>query len=495
MEDVADFFSLFVMVTLAFICPILADRIPRHIVPETVFLLLLGAAFGPYGLGLIQTNDVIGFLSELGCGFLFLLAGREIEPSMLMGHEGRRGLAAWGISFAIAIIVSALLPNVQFGSTTAWAIAIMLTTTAIGTLMPILDERGLIGTPLGNSVVSYGTWGEICPVLAIVMLLSARAAWQSAAILVGLVLLCVIIAAQGAAAKRRGSRVYRVLVEKANGTAQTMVRLTLFLLIMLVTVSAVFDVDIVLGAFAAGFVLDYLVPKDEEGLDQKLNGMGYGFFIPVFFIYSGSKIDVGAVASNPVLLVVFILALLLVRSVPVFVIARTDRKNPNRLSARACASVAVYCATALPLIVAVTTIAVSSGAMSQRIASVLVAAGAVTVFLMPLLGQLAMRAAGAWELDVSSLTQGSPQAATEGADVAARAAASPEEPVVERLHERHAARIALRMHIEGMIDSGDTPEAIAHYLAEELHFEDDEQRVHAVEKRIERLQSAHRRML
>jgi Kef-type K+ transport system membrane component KefB len=357
------------------------------------------------------------------------------------------------------------------------------------------------------------------------MLLSTRVAWQSAAILLGLVLLCVLIAWRGAAARRRGSRVYRLLVEKANSTAQTMVRLTMFLLVLLVTVSAVFDVDIVLGAFAAGFVLQYLVPKDDEAFDQKLNGMGYGFFIPVFFIYSGTKIDVTAVAGRPLTFAMFILALLLVRSVPVFVLAATDRGNPRWLSVRASASVAVYCATALPLVVAVTTIAVGVGAMSQGMASVLVAAGAVTVFLMPLLGQLAICAAGASELDVATLAEdtadlgpaaasaataavaapaGSAAGAASAAGVAPAAPAGVATGAPEargrhaaahgHAHERHAARIALRMHIERMIESGESPEAVARYLAEELHFEGDEHRVHAVERRIERMQGSHRRV-
>ena len=303
-------------------------------------------------------------------------------------------------------------------------------------------------------------------------------------ILLGLVLLCVVIARHGASARRRGTRVYRLMVEKANGTAQTMVRLTMFLLVLLVTISAVFDVDIVLGAFAAGFVLQYLVPKGDEAFDQKLGGMGYGFFIPVFFIYSGTRIDVTAVASRPVTIAVFILALLLVRSVPVFVLAATDRANPRRLSVRASASVAVYCATALPLVVAVTTIAVAAGAMSQGMASVLVAAGAVTVFLMPLLGQLAIRAAGASELDVATLAEDTADLGPAVVEAAGHA----------RMRERHAARIALRMHIEHMIESGESPEAVARYLAEELHFEGDEHRVHAVERRIERMQGSRRRV-
>ncbi|MGI6756264.1 MAG: cation:proton antiporter [Atopobiaceae bacterium] len=543
MENATDFISLLVMVTLAFICPILADRIPKHMVPETVFLLILGAAAGPYGFGFISTNDVIGFLAELGCGFLFLLAGREIDPSMLAGKEGKRGLIAWGISFALAVVLTVGIGGFAFGTNTSWAISIMLATTAIGTLMPILAERELMGTPVGNAVISYGTWGEICPILAIVLLLSARAPWQSVAILEVLVLLCVFIAARGVKARQRGSKIYQFMVKKANSTAQTMVRLTMFVLILLVTVSAVFDVDIVLGAFAAGFVLSYLVPKDDHAFEQKLNAMGYGFFIPVFFIYSGTKVDVSSVAADPALLVGFIAALLLVRSVPVYVMARLDKKNPHRLSSHASASVAVYCATALPLIVAVTNIAVSSGTMSQRVASVLVAAGAVTVFLMPLLGQVAVRAAGASEIKVASLgekpltpdatvapsqpvaesvpnskypsTSAAPAAApaASGAvNTAAPAASSSSRTESElaalwhrtrqelagstrgdhgKLHERYATHIALRLHVEGMMEAGATSEEIARYLAKELNFADDEVRVKAAERRIAHLQHLH----
>ena len=187
-----------------------------------------------------------------------------------------------------------------------------------------------------------------------------------------------------AKARRCGHRIYRFLASKRNTTSQAFVRVTVVLLIGLVTVSAVFQLDIVLGAFAAGFILRYVIPEGDHELESKLDAIGYGFLIPVFFVVSGAKIDLAGVGENPLLLVLFICALLLVRAVPI-VVALSLGKGEDKLSMHNRITVALYCTTALPLIVAVTSVAVKAGAMAQDVAGTLVAAGAVTVFLMPFL--------------------------------------------------------------------------------------------------------------
>ena len=178
--------------------------------------------------------------------------------------------------------------------------------------------------------------------------------------------------------------------ERADTTSQTFVRLTVLILVTLVAFSAVFDLDIVLGSFAAGFVLRYIIPEGNHTLETKLDGLAYGFLIPVFFTVSGAKINLTAVASRPGLLVGFIVALLIIRAVPIL-ISMSICPATRDVSAYGRITVALYCTTALPIIVAVTSVAVNAGALSQDIASVMVAAGAITVFLMPLLAQLFYR--------------------------------------------------------------------------------------------------------
>jgi len=193
-------------------------------------------------------------------------------------------------------------------------------------------------------------------------------------------------------ALKTGHRLYRFLTENANTSSQTLMRLTTFLLIFLVTISALFELDAVLGAFAAGFILRYIIPDGSKSLEMKLEGVGYGFLIPVFFVVSGAAINVRAVAGRPALLVAFIVMLMLIRAVPVYVALSLDKRE-NPLSSHHRVTVALYCTTALPIIVAVTSLAVKVGTMQGDTASTLVAAGAITVFLMPLLGSITYQVA------------------------------------------------------------------------------------------------------
>lgn len=389
----ADFISLALIALVAFVCPILARLIPGKLIPETVFLLIAGALLGPYMTNHIWLTEPVELLSELGLAFLFLLAGYEIDPKTLSGSQGKRGVVTWVVSLVLAFAAVRLSPDFSVSHIDGIAVAIALTTTALGTLIPILKERRLFGTRIGDSILAYGTWGELCPVLAMTLLLSTRAEWQTIVILVAFIVLCVVLAAVPAKAKGAGHRLYRFLEENANTTSQTMVRSVVLLLVLLVAFSALFDLDIVLGAFAAGFVLRYIIPEGNTQLEHKLEGIAYGFFIPVFFVVSGAKINLMAVFSQPVLLIGFIVMLVLIRAVPIFVALSTG-KDTKGLSPHHRLTVSFYCTTALPIVVAVTSVAVDAGAMTQDAASVLVAAGAITVFLMPLLASITHRIGG-----------------------------------------------------------------------------------------------------
>ena len=387
-----DLVSLAVIALVALICPIVAKLIPGKLIPETVFLLVAGALLGPCMAGFIQITDSVGLLSDLGLAFLFLLAGYEINPKELTGHQGKRGLIVWIITFALALAVVALSPTSPGNDIGSIAIAIALTTTALGTLVPIMKERELMGTRVGNSILAYGTWGELGPILAMAVLLSTRSELKTLLVLAGFTLLCVVMAVIPAKSKKAGHRMFRFLTENANTTSQTMVRAVIVLLVSLVAFSAVFDLDIVLGAFAAGFVLRYIIPEGDHELERKLEGIAYGFLIPVFFVTSGAKINLASVLDQPIALVVFIVTLLLVRAVPIYFSLSTDRRTRD-ISSHNRLTIALYCTTALPIIVAVTSVAVKSDALTQEFAGVLVAAGAITVFLMPLLASITYRVA------------------------------------------------------------------------------------------------------
>ena len=381
--------SLFWIALIAALAPFVAGLFPRRLVPEVVLLLVAGAVVGPFALNLAAESEAIGILRELGLGMLFLLAGYEIDRKELSGAGGRRALYTWLFCLALAFAIVALLGAQGVISAEA-AVAIAMTSTALGTLLPILKDNKILDTRLGRTVLNHGAVGELGPVVAMAVLLGARGAVLSLVVLAAFALIAVILAVLPTKLISHGSWTHTLVRSGADTTAQTTVRLTILLLVGLGALSAVFSLDVVLGAFAAGFILRRLMPDGNERLEIKLDGIAFGFLIPIFFITSGMAIDVSAVAENPTVLLAFLVLIIVVRGVPVFFTTKFEKVEPP-FSTRESAQVALYGATGLPMIVAVTGAAVSAGQMSSSNASILVAAGAITVLLLPMCATLLNR--------------------------------------------------------------------------------------------------------
>ncbi|MCC8926443.1 cation:proton antiporter [Rhodococcus sp. I2R] len=374
--------SLFWIAVIAVLAPLLAGFVPRRLVPEVVLLLVLGMVVGPNVLNWAADGSEVDLLRELGLGMLFLLAGFEIDVEEITGRGGRRALVTWLFSLGAAFAAVLLLGHT--GAITAEiAVAIALTSTALGTLLPILKDSGLQNTALGRTVMNHGAIGELGPVVAMAVLLGSRGDIESVVVLALFVVVAVAVGMLPLWVFREGSRVLAVVQRGSDTTAQTTVRLTMLLLITLTAVATAFGLDIILGAFAAGFILRRVMPEGDEQLETKLGGLAFGFLIPIFFVTSGMSIDIAAVLSAPGALVAFLVLLLLVRGVPVFVATKLDRVD--NFSTREQMRVALYATTGLPLIVAVTGVAVDAGEMSSANASILVAAGAITVLALPML--------------------------------------------------------------------------------------------------------------
>lgn len=404
------FVSLFLIVTVAFLAPLVSWTIPRRLVPETVLLIVGGMIIGPGGLSLATATSSIDFLRELGMAFLFLMAGYEIDVNELRGAGGRHALVGWVGSLALAFGVVAAV-GVSGGPTSAngIAIAIAMTSTAIGTILPILRERGLIHTQVGAAILNHGAIGEVSPIILMALLLGSRATWQSLLILLTFGAITVLIIRFTDRVKRIGRRLIEAIHLGGSTTAQTTIRLTVLLLVGLCTLAEMFELDVVLGAFAAGFILRYALPEGSHELEEKLDGLAYGFFVPIFFVTSGMAIQVSLSGDSLRLIGSFLVSLVVVRGLPVWVVSRLERrKDGSRVfSLRQATQIAVYSTTALPIIVAVTQVAVSSGAMSQSFASTLVVAGVVSVMVMPALGLVL----GA-DADGASVAVGLPQSGT-----------------------------------------------------------------------------------
>lgn len=380
--------SLFWISLCAVLAPLLAGMVPRRLVPEVVLLLLSGTVIGPFVLDLAAHDEAIDLLSQLGLGMLFLLAGYEIELSQLTDREGRRAGYTWLVCLCLALAAVALA-----GLTTVInsevAVAIALTSTALGTLLPILKDAQMLSGAVGSAVLRHGAIGELGPVVVMGLFLGSRGPLLSGALLALFVLVALVVSLPTTWLRRDSSRLMRTIRLGSETTGQTPVRLTLLLLVTLIAIASDFRLESVLGAFAAGFILRRALPDGSSLLESKLDGVGFGFLIPVFFVTSGMAIDPNVLAGHTWDLVAFVAMMLVLRGGPVYVATRFSRVSGSQtLTARQSLRVAVYASTGLPIIVAVTTLAISSHEMTRANASVLIAAGAVTVLLFPMVATM-----------------------------------------------------------------------------------------------------------
>ena len=378
--------SLFVVMVVAAITPLLVRLLPVAI-PQVVVLLVGGVLVGPDVLGWAERAD-LELLSNMGLGFLFLLAGFELPPLLLRQRPGRLALRGWAVSVVIAVVVVAVLESTGFVRDFV-PVALALTTTALGTLLPILRDNHMLGGAFGTHLFAAGAVGELGPVLAISLFLGANGSWRSV-----LAITVVVIAAWIAAHIPRwfaGSRVSAIVSTTSEDTTQSVLRWTITLLLGALLLTADFGLDIVLGAFLAGMVLRQSgdqTASDQWALLGKLDAVAYGFFIPVFFISSGMGLDIASIADNPMRLVVFFGLLFVVRGLPSMLIYRSTMGTSERWQ------MVFLTATGLPLIVALTEIGIANGTMLPENAAALVGAGALSVAVFPMVALQIRRRTG-----------------------------------------------------------------------------------------------------
>ncbi|MFS0335605.1 cation:proton antiporter [Corynebacterium striatum] len=358
----------------------------KNKMPAVALLIIFGMIIGPSMLDLAHEDPGIGMLKELGVGALFLLAGFEIDLATLKSKQAATGFSTWLICMVSCLVGAYFLLNDIPG---AIVMAIALTSTALGTITPMLKQDKLIGTKVGDSVMIHGAIGEVAPITAMALLLGTRSTLGTMLILLAFIVIAVGVAVMPRALIVAVPWLKTAFLSGAGSTNQTILRLIILILAILMAVTSVFELDIVLGAFAAGIILNRIIPDEfHKGLENRLDVVCYSMLIPVFFVVSGMSIDWQVIVNNP-LKVLGIPALILVtRGLPVFLRENIHHTGSDIETTRERLQVALYAATGLPIIVAVMTIAVSSGIVDEETSSIFVAGGALTVAIFPLLSSL-----------------------------------------------------------------------------------------------------------
>ena len=363
-------------------------------IPVVVVELALGVAIGPELLGFADVNEFTDFFADLGLGMLFFFAGYEIDLARIRGEPLRLGVLGWLLSLAIAYALGGVLAALGIVVSLVY-VGSALATTAIGTLIPVLSDTGELRTRFGTFLLAAGAVGEFGPILLLTLVLSTQNPLHNALILVAFVALSVGVAVL---AVRSAGRTVPLLEKTLESSSQLAVRWIVVLVFALALLASDLGLDLLLGGFAAGLITrQVLRTREVPVFDSKLTAVAFGFFIPFFFVVSGMRLDVAALfesVSGIAKLAIFFVLFLVVRGVPAMLLYRGVL--PLREDRMA---LALFTATQLPLVVAITTVAVDGGHMRSSTAAALVGAGALSTLAGPLHG-LRMRRVAAAKRDI-----------------------------------------------------------------------------------------------
>ena len=374
-----DLVSLVLVLAAASAGAILSRVHSRLVLPTVVVEMVLGIVVGSQVLDIAQADPYIDFLANVGLVFLFFFAGLEVVERRVPRDSLVRGSGGWAVSLVLGLAVGAVLYGAGVDAEW-WLLGLALATTALGTLVPILADAGLLPTPLGTAVLGTGVAGEFWPIVVISVFLTGI----YGAVAEGLLLLAfgaLVALAAAATLRARPPKMLRALRETVNTTGQAAVRLSVFVLAALVLLAEEVGFDFVLGAFAAGLVVGLTLDSPPgEAVRMRLEGIGFGFVIPIYFVVTGMGFDLDSLlsATGLALAALFLVLMLIVRGASSLLWLR-------ELGPRQTLSLALFGATGLPLIVAIVGIGTDRGAIPGDVGASLIGAGMVSVLVFPLL--------------------------------------------------------------------------------------------------------------
>lgn len=394
MEAAPSYIPLLLVVALAFGVPVVLLRFRRLGIPIVVGEILAGMIVGQSGLGLVPAHDpLLELLAEFGFVFLMFLAGLEVDFTSLRRTKGaangagsrslgptQLGSLVFLFTLALSTGVGFLLVRMELAGN-PWMVALILSTTSLGVVMPVLKERGLSGGRFGQSVLLAALIADFGTMLLITVLVATVSRGLTVDILViGLLFVAFFLMYQLGAFSSRIPGFRRALEELSHATAQIKVRAAFTVMLAFIVLSQVLGTEIILGAFLAGAVLSLLRTPDDVPVGHQLEAIGFGFFIPLFFIQVGVQFDLAALTAAPaaILLVpILVLAAVAVKLIP-SLLFRT------LFSWRETFSAAALLSARLSLIIAASAIGLRLGIITESFNSAIILVAIVTVTLAPL---------------------------------------------------------------------------------------------------------------
>jgi Kef-type K+ transport system membrane component KefB len=379
----------FALITAAAVVAVFTgEALRRWRVPIVVLEVLFGILIGPAVLDWAHTSPFINGVADFGLAFLMFIAGYEIDLRRTRGAPLDRALVSWFVSLVLAFGVGAVLIADGF-EISDLLIGLVLTTTSMGALIPILRDAGETDSPFGAFALAAGAVGEFGPIVAIAILLIgdnplSEVLWLSAFVVVVLGLAFV-------ATRPQPPKVDALISRQLTTYAQLPVRFAVLLLAAMLYLAFELGLEALLGAFTAGLLFRPMLSQEQrERVEPRLAAIGFGFVIPFFFVVSGIRFDLDALtqdASSALKVPLYFALLLIVRGGPALFVYR------GRLPAAQRRALALLQATALPLVVVITEIGRQTNRMSAEDAAALVGAAMLSMLVFPVLGLSQLRRA------------------------------------------------------------------------------------------------------
>lgn len=377
------FGGLAIVAAAALAAPLALGLLPRLRLPAIVLEIVLGIVIGPQVLGWVSTDTPIQVMSLLGLAFLLFLAGLEVDYERFRGRPLRLTAVGYAISFGLALLIGL---GLHAGGLvrSPLLIGIALSATSLGIVIPVLKDAGQVATPFGKLVVAAASIAEIATIVLLSLFFSGEASGIGVKLvllgLFGLFVLGVAVAVLGA---EQSMRISAALLRLQDTTAEIRIRGAFLLLTLFVVLAERLGVEAILGAFLAGAIVK-LVDRDQTmthpKFRQKLEAVGYGVFVPVFFVASGVRFELNALFANATNLSrvpIFLAALLVARGLPALVYMSLATRTQTLAAG-------LLQATSLSFLVVAGQIGVQLHLIRPAAYAALVAAGLLSVLFFPL---------------------------------------------------------------------------------------------------------------
>src|SRR3954466_9700667 len=381
--------GLLIVVAAAFAAPFLLGLAPGVRIPAVVLEIVAGIVVGPSVLGWVQVDPTIAVMATLGLGFLLFLGGLEVDFARLRGPVLRLTAGGYAVSFAIAVAVSLALGAGGLVDTPL-LIAIALGSTSLGVLIPVLKDSGRVDSGLGQLVIAGGSIADFAAIILLSLFFAGEGGPGATLVLIGALLglaLAVFAVVRGA---QRSMRIRADLLRLQDTTAQIRVRGAFVLLVGFAAAAQQLGLEVILGTFAAGAILSLADPDramTHPDFRRKLEAIGFGVFIPIFFVTSGVPFDPEALTGSGSALAMvplFLAALLLVRAIPALLYRRLLDRRETLVAG-------LLQATSLALVVAAPAIGPGRDLIGAGEGPALVGAGLLSVLLFPAAGLALLR--------------------------------------------------------------------------------------------------------